>query len=373
MPSDRNGELLRSYAGSPSARWLLGLALITLSSWGRWVATGSLRIDENYPESLAGSLLFAALLLGWALLVTAWVGLLERPPTRPRRLAYGGLFIVAFMLPLLSNDIYGLFAYAGLAVRGYDVYTSTQSLSASPWFLWIGERWRANPCPYGPLALLWAAWPSIAGEKNAFLAVFLLRLTWFLPLLAVMELSLRAFADRPFFQAMLWLNPLLLVEGVGQLHLDLLGVLAITAGLIAQSRGPRLWGAMGWAAATLCKWNDVLAGPWFWLAGAPRWGQRLKSLVLMGIVLVGMTVAAYLPFWRDAETLRVPFRALFDQTVVPAGSLVDGIGEAGNVLRGDKGDHFDPDMPIVERVARQREARASLWRVAQDGCGWSRW
>jgi hypothetical protein len=365
MPSDRPGEHLRSCAGSPSVRWLLGLALITLGSWGRWLATGSLRIDENYPEELPGSLLFATLVLGWVLVVTAWVGLLERPPERPRQLAYGGLAIVAFMLPLLSNDLYGLFAYAGLAVRGHDVYTSTQSLSASPWFLWIGERWRANPCPYGPLALLSAAWPSIAGEKNAFLAVFLLRLTWFIPLLAVMELSLRAFADRPFFQAMLWLNPLLLVEGVGQLHLDLLGALALTAGLILQSTAGRLWGAMGWAAATLLKWNDVLAGPWFWLAGAPRWGQRLKSLALMAVVLVGMTAAAYLPFWRGAETVREPFRALFVQTLVPGGSVVDGLGELGNALRGEQGDHFDPDMPVVERAARQREARASLWHAAQ--------
>ncbi len=364
MPSDRNGELLRSYAGSPSVRWLSGLALITLSSWGRWVATGSLRIDENYPRELPGSLLYLTLLAGWGLVVTAWVGLLARPPQRPRRLAYAGVLVVAFMLPLLSNDLYGLFAYAGLAVRGQDVYTSTHALPASSWFFWIGERWRANPCPYGPLALLSAAWPSIAGEGNAFLAVFLLRLTWCVPLLAVMELSFRAFADRPFFQAMVWLNPLLLVEGVGQLHLDLMGALAITAGLIAQSTGPRVWGAMGWAAATLCKWNDVLAAPWFWLAGAPRWGQRIKSLGLMATVLLVTATAAYLPFWRGSETVRQPLRALLLQTLVPGGSIVDGIGELGNALR-PEGDRFDPNMPVVERAARQRQARASLWRAGQ--------
>ena len=365
MPSDRPGESLRSCAGSPSVRFLLGLALITLASWGRWLATGSLRIDENYPAEVPGSLLLAALLVGWALVVTAWVRLLKRPPERPRRLAYGGLLVVAFMLPLLSNDLYGLLAYAGLAARGHDVYTSTQSLPASSWFLWIGERWRANPCPYGPLALLSAAWPSLAGERNAFLAVFLLRLIFFIPLVAVMEFSFRAFRDRPFFQAMLWLNPLLLVEGAGQLHLDLLGALAITAGLIAQSKGRRLWGALGWASATLFKWNEVLAAPWFWLAGAPSWGQRLKSLLLLASVLAGLTAVAYLPFWRGPETLREPLRALFVQTVVPAGSVVDAIGEVGNALRPDKGDHFDPNMPVVERVAQQREARASLWRAGQ--------
>jgi hypothetical protein len=142
--------------------------------------------------------------------------------------------------------------------------------------------------------------------------------------------------------------------------------MAITAGMLAQATGPRVWGAVGWASATLFKWNDVIAAPWFWLAGARSWWERLKSLGLMALVLVALSVTAYLPFWRGSETVQEPFRKLFSQTLVPGGSVVDVVGELGSILRRSSGgDAFDPHMPIVERVARQREARASIWRAAQ--------
>src|ERR1700722_16012769 len=95
--------------------WLLGLAIVTLCSWGRWLATGSLKVDENYPTEVKGTLLLLVLAAGYALLVVGWKGLLERPSARPRRLAFAGLAITALMLPMLSNDVFSLFAYGSAA------------------------------------------------------------------------------------------------------------------------------------------------------------------------------------------------------------------------------------------------------------------
>jgi hypothetical protein len=348
-----------------TARWFSGLTILTLCSWARWLGTGSLRIDENYPAEGFGSALFVAMVIGWVLLITAWVQFLKAPPEQPRRLAYAGLAIVALMLPLLSNDLYGLFAYSGLAARGHDVYTSTVDLPTSYWFSWIGERWRTNLFAYGPLALLSAGWPAVVGENRPLLAVFLLRLTWFVPLIAVMELSFRHFRDRPFFHAMVWLNPLVLIQGGGQLHLDILGLVAVTAGLIAQLRGRRALGALGWAVATLSKWNLGVCAPWFWLSGASTWGKRAKSAALMGAVFGGLAVASYVPLWRGPETILAPVRALRAQTLVPGGSIVDIVGGIGSALwmGGDK--LLDANLPVVERVAREGAARAGIWRVAQ--------
>ena len=260
------------------------------------MGTGSLRIDENYPEERFGTCLFFAALLGWALTVSGWVGFLQQPPERPRRLAYGGLAIVAFMLPLLSNDLYGLFAYSGLAIRGHDVYTSTQSLPTSFWFSWIGERWRTNLFAYGPIALLSAAWPSVVGENRPFVAIFLLRATWLVPLVAGMELSFRFYRDRPFFQTMLWLNPLVLVQGAGQLHLDVLGLVAVTAGVVAQSKGrPGLGGAIGGHCHLLKRMEPQCVAPWFWLSGTANLRQRLKAPGWGAVIWVLLGVAAYLP------------------------------------------------------------------------------
>jgi hypothetical protein len=63
---------------------------------------------------------------------------------------------------------------------------------------------------------------------------------WLVPLVVIVEASLRIFRDRPAFHAVLWLNPLFLVEGFGQLHPDLLGALFATAGILLSRRSPGL-------------------------------------------------------------------------------------------------------------------------------------
>ena len=116
-----------------------------------------------------GTLLLVALCLGWALAVTGWAAMLDDPPERPRRLFYLGLLVTAWMLPLLSNDLFSLFAQASLSSHGQDVYPSATADPDSVWFSWIGERWQQSPSPYGPVTLL-AAWPSVLGGGNPFLA-----------------------------------------------------------------------------------------------------------------------------------------------------------------------------------------------------------
>src|SRR5271170_4643748 len=91
-PAHRAGRILRRDGASALRAdvrlWLLGLAIVTLCSWARWLATGSLKVDENYPSEVTGTLLLLALSGGYALLVLGWKGLLERPLENPRPLAF---------------------------------------------------------------------------------------------------------------------------------------------------------------------------------------------------------------------------------------------------------------------------------------------
>ncbi|MGO9766968.1 MAG: hypothetical protein ACLPM8_15115 [Myxococcaceae bacterium] len=353
---------LPSRRGRPeNVRWLLGLAVLTLCSWARFLGTGSVKIDENYPTERFGTLLLLAMCAGWGLSVWGWAEILERPPQRPRRLAYAGLFVVCFMLPLLSNDLFILFNQAFLTAHGRDVYTSADSFPSGAWIAWVGERWRDNPSPYGPLTLL-SAWPSVLGGTNPLLVELLLRLAWLLPLLAVMEASFRVFAHRPHFHAMLWLNPLWLVEGMGQLHPDLLGVLLVTAGILLRRRSPALGGAAAFSLATLCKWNLAFTLPWFWLSGTHTLRQRLARPALLLAMLSCLGTLAYAPFWRGPQSVAAPFRALQSKTLVPGGSVVDGVGALSDALHGVVS---DATVPVVQLVERERARREGVWRVAQ--------
>ena len=338
-------------------RWLIGLTLVVACSWGRWLATGSLKVDENYPSPLAGALLFVVLLSGYGLLVTGWKGLLEHPPQRPRRLAYAGLGVAACMLPMLSNDVFSLLAYGSRAAGGNDVYSTATGLSQSVFSPWVGARWSQEVCVYGPTNLVFAMPAALTG--NPWIAMVLLRATWLVPLVLVMELSLRRLGDRPFFHAMVWLNPLWLLEGPGQLHADLLGLVAITAGVLVQRRG----GAKaGWAClsfAVLGKYSFVFTAFWFWLFGAPTPRQRLLRIPAMAMMLVGMGALFYAPFWRGPATLIEPVRAL--AAMNPGGTLTEVVSQIVHVLRG--GGIPRPDAPVREVMELERSTHASTWLV----------
>jgi len=355
------GRLARSLRPD-SIRWLLGLTTLTLCSWARCLGTGSFKIDENYPSERFGTLLLVAMFIGWGLAVSGWAEMVARPPERPRRLAFVGLFVAAWMLPLLSNDIFSLFAHASLSSQGQDVYTSAHSFPSSPWFSWIGERWRNSPSPYGPVSLI-AAWPSVLGGSNPWLAELFLKLGWLVPLGVLMEISFRVFSGRPLFHVLLWLNPLFLVEGPGQLHPDLVGVLLITAGLLMRGRARGLGGATAWSLATLSKWNFGFTLPWFWLSGTLTRAQRRRRGALLVLSLVVLGAAFYAPFWRGPATLVGPLHETGPASGWSRSPVVDCIDGAVRILRGD--DRFHPDPLTTEAIGENLEVRAVVWQVAQ--------
>jgi hypothetical protein len=345
-------------APTDERRWLLGLALITACSWGRWAATGSVKVDENYPSEVAGTALFLVLLAGWALLVAGWHGMLLRPPPAPRRLAFVGLGVASLMLPMISNDVFSVFAYASLAARGRDVYTTAAALPESPWFGWIGEHWNTKVCVYGPTTLL-AALPSALGGQNPWLALLLTRVTWLLPLAAVMELSFRRLGERPFFHAMVWLNPLWIVEGPGQLHADLLGATAVVAGVVLGAGGRWKGGAALWAVAVLGKWSFAFAAPWFWLRGARTAREALLRLPVVAAVVLALGAVVYAPFWRGVSTLTEPVHALASMN--PGGSITEVVGTIVHVLRG--GGIPAADAPVELAIELDRQSHATTWLV----------
>ncbi|MDP9002324.1 MAG: hypothetical protein M3O46_19705, partial [Myxococcota bacterium] len=262
------------------ACWLLGLLIVVTCSWVRWLATGSLKVDENYPPELTATFLFLGLIAGWSLLVVGWQGLLTRPHPCPRTLAFAGLIAAAFMLPMLSNDVFSLLAYGSLAAQGHDVYTTATELPQSVWYPWMGEIWGQTVCVYGPVTLA-STMPAAHATQNPWLALALLRLAWFVPLAILMELSLRRLRDRPFFHAMVWLNPLWIVEGPGQLHADLLGLMAITAGIMFQRSGRQRAGWIFCSLALLAKYTFAVTGIWFWLSGARTFRERVLRIPAM--------------------------------------------------------------------------------------------
>jgi hypothetical protein len=339
-------------------RWLLGLVTITACSWARLILTGSPKVDENRPSEAAATVLFAALVVGYGLMVSAWREMLAAPPEKPRRLAYAGLTVASLMLPMISNDVFSLFVYGSVAGAGHDVYTTAAWLSSSPFYGWLGQMWSQTVCVYGPTTLM-ATLPARLANGNVWLALLLLRAAWLVPTVLVLELSLRQLRDRPAFHTMLWLNPLWIVEGPGQLHTDMLGVLAVTAGILAQRRGSTLRGYALFAVAAVGKYSFLFAGPWFWLTGARTTRERLLRVPVLALVVLAVGAVSFAPFWHGPETLTEPVRALASMN--PGGSIVEVVGRVVDILRGNA--VAPVDLPAKAAVAFERSSKADVWLV----------
>jgi hypothetical protein len=322
------------------------------------LATGSPKVDENYPSQLAGTLIFLALVAGWGLMVLGWWGILHgpKPANPPRRLAFAGLAVAALMLPMLSNDVFSLFAYGSLAAKARDVYTTSAGLVDTPWFPWVGQHWNEKVCVYGPSTLVGIV-PVALGDHSPWLALLVLRLAWFAPLALVMELSFRRFRDRPLFHAMVWLNPLWIVEGPGQLHADLLGLTAVVGGILLVFAGRTRSGWALYALALLGKYSFAFTGSWFWLFGARTTRQRVLRLPAIAAIAVALGVLFYAPFWRGPATLTEPLRAL--AAMNPGGSITEVVGILVNLARGGGVPHAD--APVQAALAADRAQLATTW------------
>jgi hypothetical protein len=363
VPAHGAGQPLRR-AGASALRaderlWLLGLSIVMLCSLGRWLATGSLKVDESYPSETIGTLLLVALGCGYGLLVLGWKGLLERPLENPRRLAFTGVAVAALMLPMLSNDVFSMFAYGSLAAHGQDVYTSAGALQGSAWYAWIGAHWIGSVCVYGPSTLL-SILPMSLADGHPWLAMLVIRVAWLVPLAIVMELSFRRLRTRPFFHAMVWMNPLFLLEGPGQLHADLLAVIALTAGILLQERGNLKSGWAMYGLALLGKYSFALTGSWFWLSGTRT--MRDRALRVPGIlaVVASLAVACFTPFWRGIATITTPLRTLASMN--PGGTLTEVFGDIVHFARG--GASAPPDAPVAQVAAHERLTHGTSWLVA---------
>ena len=201
--------------------------------------------------------------------------------------------VVLLAPPLLSTDVFSYQAYARMgAVYGTNPYLfGPHAIALDPLFPFIGAKWSYLPTDYGPLftALSYVLAPlSIAASALAYKAIATLAS------LATVGLVWNAArlrgVDPVRAVALVGLNPLVVLYGVGGGHNDLLMLTAIVGGvyLLLQHRGRAAGGVMMLGAAL--KLTAGLMLP-FALAGAARRGARSRR---RDVALGGAVVAAVL-------------------------------------------------------------------------------
>ncbi|MBV9164866.1 MAG: polyprenol phosphomannose-dependent alpha 1,6 mannosyltransferase MptB [Solirubrobacterales bacterium] len=210
--------------------------------------------------------------------------------------------------PLLSTDVFSYSAYGRMGtLYGANPYLhGPYAIALDPLYPFIGAKWVTTPSVYGPLftALSYVLAPlSIASSVLAYKTIAVV--SSLATVTFVWNAARWRGVDPVRAVALVGLNPLLLVYGVGGAHNDLLMLAASTAGVYALIQRRNRAGGGLLAAATWVKLTGALLVP-FALAGEPGTRKRGWREIASGAALVTAAVAVVSAILFGTGPLHLP-------------------------------------------------------------------
>jgi len=256
-----------------------------------WLAGpfGSTRIHLGIPEL---TVVLAAMFVSYAVAV----GASERLSARAVLMSIAAFHAVVLLAPpLLSTDIFSYQAYARMgALYGTNPYLQgPHAIALDMVFPFVGAKWSYIPSAYGPVftAMSYLFAPlSIAASTLAYKSMAALAS---LATVALVWNGARLRGVDPVkAAALVGLNPLVVLYGVGGGHNDLLMLVAMTAGVYLLLRNRERRGGALLVVAAGIKLTAGLVLP-FAIAGAPGRPSRTRRRdVAIGAGLTAAVLAA---------------------------------------------------------------------------------
>ncbi|RLV54967.1 DUF2029 domain-containing protein [Aeromicrobium phragmitis] len=259
-------------------------------------------LRSQLPGRMAG---LVVVLAGLGLLATAWLSLCRAVAHATDSLSgvrAARTASIVWTLPLLiapplfSRDGWSYAAQAVMTHVGASPYRFGPNVLSGPILEAVDPRWMATLTPYGPLPLLAGAafaavvtgpWQLVIAHRLVAL-VGLVLLAWALPRFATWAGTSPALSS-----AAVLASPLMLANGVGGLHNDLLMAGLMAAALVVAVERGWWYGAVlgGLAAAVKLPGGMVCIGVALvtLAAGAP-WSTRVRRLAGTAFVSVGTLV-----------------------------------------------------------------------------------
>jgi hypothetical protein len=215
--------------------------------------------------------------------------------------------VVLLAPPLVSTDVFSYQAYARMGAEyAINPYTNgPHAIALDAVFQYVGAKWSYIPSAYGPAFTVFS---YLLAPLSIAVSVFSYK-----SIAAVASLGLVALVwqcarlrgkDPVKAAALVGLNPLLVIYGVGGGHNDLLMLLAVVGGVYAiLASRERLGGALTILAVGI-KLTGGLVLPFALAAGGPRRGRNRRDLVLgAGVGIVAIVALSLAVFGRGSSNM----------------------------------------------------------------------
>lgn len=355
---------------------LFAALMIVLSSWLRVLWAGTVKVDgallNDMPLLVVFSLFVGGLVFYTISCYRLWRSNELSGISSVKIFAYISALIFSCMLPMLSNDIYSVLAYGDASNKGIDVYTVTDQLAVSPYFSYVSELWKTAPCVYGPVSLSVTKIACLIGGGDLYLSLFAYKIIALLWAAIFIEAMSRVALLRGLSAGVLLfilLNPLFLLQSLGQLHCDGIAV-ALVACMLYFFDAKRWYLAFAMVGlAVLAKMSYVLVLPYL-IVGlyleSKEWSKTMLRASI-GLLITALTVVGlYLPYCSSSETVTKPFNFLVHQS--PSKSIVEIGGDilyfAPQLLKGSD----DKVQATIHRTENAADAQNRVFAQVGIAC-----
>jgi hypothetical protein len=303
----------------PTLKVLLGFCFVLLPFWAKY---GSI----NFPAVVFVLTYF----VGLAVWGVGYFQLIQRGTFKELIFLFvSGLALFATMPPDISKDIYVYLLEGKLALRGITTYTDGAANLLDPFYVNIDPHWLDCPNQYGPVPLLFFQAVAWIGGDSVFMDIVWMKgfdVLWSVCIFALLRgVAKTMHLNHVTVLTVFCLNPIFLIQGLGQMHIDLLScvfVCAFMLGLVQR----RMW-LIGLSVGLMGATKTMLF-PLFWgltlIYAVYAWKQKIlhvSALVASFVWSVAVLVVAYWPVWQGVDTVLIPMA--YHEHKEPVKSLVE--------------------------------------------------
>lgn len=248
-----------------------------------------------------------------ALFVLFWAALHIARRTRisPKLIIACGLlfgFTLIWLYPVTATDLFQYVLRARVrVVHGANPMTVTPDQFPDDPLLPFAGEWTDDLSPYGPAWELVAEGIARLGALDAVSGALAYKTVAFLAYLACMALLAWGTDGNGGALLLFAWNPLVLLQGPGNGHNDLLMLAWALVGLLLWER-KRWWipAVAALSLAVLTKMSAALLAPLLMAAvlrSQGSWLRRCGTLLVAGALALAFVLLAYLPFWPPWESI----------------------------------------------------------------------
>lgn len=303
----------------PALKVLSGFFLVLLPFWAQYGGV-------NFPAVVFVLSYFAGLAI-WGVGYFQLIG--QGTFKEVMVLFVSGLALFATMPPDISKDIYVYLLEGKLALRGITTYTDGAANLLDPFYVNIDPHWLDCPNQYGPVPLFFFQAVAWLGGDNIFMNIAWMKcfdVLWAICIFGLLRRIATAIQLNPVTVLTVFcLNPIFLIQGLGQMHIDLLSCVFVCVFIlgIVQNRMWMVGLSIGLMGATKC-----VLFPLFWglalIYAVYAWKQKvlnISALIASVLFSVAVLVVSYWPVWQGIGTILIPMA--YHEHKEPVKSLVE--------------------------------------------------